>query len=79
MAIKKDKISALDLANPLFQKGVRHGLRCAAEFAGTWDAQIDSKHRMEDIILCKFNLIDKRQLRKKKHEQNDHRGNAKSG
>jgi hypothetical protein len=34
----------------------RLGVRCAAEFAGTFDGQIKHPYRFEDVILYKFNL-----------------------
>jgi len=43
-----------------------NGIKSAAWFAGTWDKQITkTKYMFQDIILCKFNVISKRQLRKK--------------
>lgn len=34
----------------------RRGVRAAAQFAGTFDKQIQHPYRFEDVILYKFNL-----------------------
>ena len=45
--------------------GKEAGVKEAAEFAGTFDAQIDHEYMFEDVVLCKFNIIKKRKMRKK--------------
>lgn len=48
------------------------GIRAAAEFAGSFDAQVDHPYRMEEVVLAKFNLIKGRPRRKKlRGAQND--------
>ena len=32
------------------------GVKAAAQFIGEWDSQINHPYRMEDVILCKFNI-----------------------
>jgi hypothetical protein len=44
---------------------IKQGIKMAAEFAGTFDKQIDHPYRFEDVILHKFNLR-KRKPRKKR-------------
>lgn len=42
----------------------RSGVRAAASVAGDFDAQIDHPWKMEDVILCKFNLLPKEKMRR---------------
>ena len=49
----------------IFLRGRQQGIRDAAEFIGQWDQQIDHPHRMEDVVLCKFNLKPGRPRKKK--------------
>ena len=51
--------------NPKFNDGFKQGIRCVAEFVGTWDKQINCQYRFEDIILMKFNMLNRKNPRKK--------------
>jgi len=42
------------------------GIRAAAAFMSDWDKQINCPYRIEDVILCKFNLSKRKSPRKKK-------------
>lgn len=54
------------ILSPMGKWAYEMGLRHAAEFAGSWDSQImGTKYSFEDIVLGKFNLLPKEQLRPK--------------
>ena len=42
----------------------RMGIEAAASFVEMFDKHVDHPYRLSDCILCKFNLISKRKLRK---------------
>ena len=45
--------------------GFREGVRAAAAFIGQWDKRIDHPYRIEDVVLCKFNLTRRQKPRRK--------------
>lgn len=46
-----------------YQAGYRAGLKAAAEFISGWN-RVPSEYRLDDLILCKFNLTKRKQPRK---------------
>ena len=56
--IKKDM-------DELKREAYRDGIRAAASFAGEFDKQINHPYQFEDVILYKFNLINKKPREKK--------------
>jgi hypothetical protein len=60
MALYKDPKRLKD-----YEAGVQSGIRAAATFIGEFDRQIKHPFKMEDCVLAKFNLINRRPRRKK--------------
>jgi hypothetical protein len=48
-----------------FKAGFRYAMKCAAEFVGQWDGRAP-KHRLGDLLLCKFNLTARKPRKWKK-------------
>ena len=65
MSTQMERIYRDDKRIADFKVGFRHGLKCAAELADSWEGQHDArKYRLSDIILRKFGMA--RRLRKAK-------------
>jgi len=43
----------------------KNGVRAAADFVEQFDRYVDHSHRLSDVILCKFNMLAKRKVRKR--------------
>lgn len=54
------------IANAARREGYLEGVRAAADLVkgAGFDEMVDHPFRLSDVILCKFNLISKRQMRK---------------
>jgi hypothetical protein len=62
----REKIKPDTKEHDALKLGYRLGIRAAAGFAEQFGSYIPMPKRFEDIILSKFNLIEKREMRKKR-------------